>query len=80
MYQKRPVVVEAAGPVTRDNAAGIADWCGGSASRALDTVAIPTLEGTMVARLGDYVVRGVQGEFYPCKPDIFTQTYDPVAA
>lgn len=37
---------------------------------------IVTLEGTMVASVGDYVIRGVKGEFYPCKPDIFEQTYE----
>jgi len=39
---------------------------------------IPTLEGTMRADVGDYIIRGVQGEFYPCKPDIFEATYEPV--
>lgn len=39
---------------------------------------IPTLEGMMAASPGDWIVRGVQGEFYPCKPDIFDQTYEAV--
>lgn len=39
---------------------------------------IPTLEGTMNARPGDWIIRGVRGELYPCKPDIFEQTYDKV--
>lgn len=39
---------------------------------------IPTLEGTMTANPGDWIIRGVQGEFYPCKPDIFEATYEPV--
>jgi len=39
---------------------------------------VPTLEGTMMARLDDWLVRGVQGEFYPCKPDIFAATYEVV--
>ena len=39
---------------------------------------IHTLEGTMTASVGDYIIKGVQGEFYPCKPDIFEQTYDEV--
>lgn len=39
---------------------------------------IPTLEGDMRADLGDWIIRGVQGEFYPCKPDIFEQTYEAV--
>jgi hypothetical protein len=38
---------------------------------------IPTLEGIMLARQGDFVIRGVQGELYPCKPDIFAKTYEP---
>jgi len=38
---------------------------------------IRTLEGDMKADLGDYIIKGVNGEFYPCKPDIFAKTYDP---
>jgi len=41
---------------------------------------IDTLEGTMYASPSDWIIRGVQGEFYPCKPDIFAATYEPVAA
>ncbi len=39
---------------------------------------IKTLEGTMVARTGDYIIRGVNGEIYPCKPDIFEKTYEAI--
>lgn len=39
---------------------------------------IRTLEGTMQANLGDWIIKGVKGEFYPCKPDIFEATYEPV--
>lgn len=45
---------------------------------ALGTLDIPTLEGTMTASPGDWIIKGVQGEFYPCKPDIFETTYVPV--
>ncbi len=41
---------------------------------------IATMEGVMQAKPGDWVIRGVQGEFYPCKPDIFELTYEPVPA
>lgn len=41
---------------------------------------IETLEGTMTARPGDFVIKGVNGEFYPCKPDIFLKTYEPTDA
>lgn len=40
--------------------------------------AIKTLEGEMRANLGDWIIKGVKGEFYPCKPDIFAATYEPV--
>ena len=39
---------------------------------------IKTLEGTMRVDLGDWIIRGIAGEFYPCKPDIFAATYEPV--
>jgi hypothetical protein len=40
-------------------------------------VTLPTAEGAMIARHGDWIIRGVQGEVYPCKPDIFAATYEP---
>jgi hypothetical protein len=39
---------------------------------------IPTLEGNMKVSIGDYIIKGVNGEFYPCKPDIFEKTYEQV--
>lgn len=44
----------------------------------LGVLDIPTLEGTMTAQIGDWIIRGVRGELYPCKPDIFEATYDKV--
>lgn len=41
-------------------------------------MAIKTLEGKHVASVGDYIIKGIKGEFYPCKPDIFEQTYSEV--
>ena len=41
-------------------------------------VGISTLEGVMTATIGDWIIKGVQGEFYPCKPDIFEKTYELV--
>ena len=43
---------------------------------ALGTLDIPTLEGTMTANPGDWIIKGVKGEYYPCKPDIFEATYE----
>lgn len=42
------------------------------------TLVIPTLEGAMLANEGDWIIRGVKGELYPCKSDIFELTYEPV--
>ena len=39
-------------------------------------ILIPTLEGTMTANIGDWIIKGINGEIYPCKPDIFAKTYD----
>lgn len=86
-YRKKPVEVVAVefkgGP---DAALEIIEWirdCGGRASYEtvdMDTIhgmlAIHTLEGRMYATPGDYIIQGVQGEFYPCKPHIFQQTYE----
>lgn len=44
-----------------------------------DGLIIKTLEGDMKASIGDWIIKGVQGEFYPCKPDIFEKTYEKVA-
>lgn len=57
-----------------------AEFIGEAAVTAMQTasLAINTLEGLMKVSPGDYVIRGVKGEFYPCKPDIFAATYEPV--
>lgn len=43
-----------------------------------DSLYIETLEGTMKASKDDYIIRGLKGEYYPCKPDIFNQKYEPI--
>jgi hypothetical protein len=63
----------------------LALWCGGVArimdqaeeDGVMEGIYIPTLEGEMRADPGDWIICGVQGEFYPCKPDIFAATYEP---
>lgn len=50
----------------------------GADVNANGTLAIHTLEGVMIANLGDFIIRGVSGEIYPCKPDIFAKTYEKV--
>lgn len=86
-YRKKPVVVEAMRLTERD-ARDVAAWCdgqvrilveqkfGGDTREFITGLEIVTLEGVMTANLGDYVIRGVQGEFYPCKREIFEATYE----
>lgn len=78
LYRKKPVVIEAR-LLTALSAAEIAEWCGGSVLKNeydATYIEIYTLEGVMRASLDDYVIKGVNGEFYPCKPDIFEKTYE----
>ena len=76
-YRKKPVVIEAV-QLTIDNGDDVVDWIKDRHSqRYLDgQVWIETLEGIMKARVGDWIIRGVKGEFYPCKSDIFEMTYE----
>lgn len=89
-FRKKPVVIEA----VQFNGFEGTDWqhlpedlsifskdisameCVGNKTIALS---IKTWEGTMTASMGDWIIRGVKGEAYPCKPDIFEQTYEKVA-
>ena len=81
LYRKKPVVIEARRLQTR-TATSIAQWCGGStyneAPGGCPDILIDTLEGTMEAKRGDWVIKGVANEFYPVKPDIFDRTYEKV--
>lgn len=90
-YRKKPVVVEAI-QWTGSNLEEIRNFVGSdlieeyveffdikrTLNKMLVDIAIDTLEGTMRVDYGDYIIKGVQGEFYPCKPDIFEQTYEEV--
>ncbi len=49
-----------------------------TAERLMEPMVIKTIEGDMQANLGDWLIKGVRGEYYPCKDDIFRQTYEPV--
>src|SRR5690348_7855569 len=75
-YRKKPVVIEAMGPLTAENMKAVSTWCGGTAGST--GLRVATLEGEMIAFIGDYVICGVAGEFYPCKPQIFEATYELV--
>lgn len=84
-FRKKPVVVEAVqwnGANTGDIEAfmGLApgELEAGGFALGNPWLMIPTLESPHEARRGDWIIRGVQGEFYPCKPDIFAETYEAV--
>lgn len=88
-YRKKPVEIEAM-LYDGTNAADVVGWIrhhggetivrGGPTGGSRDAqIGVRTLEGTMWASPGDYIIRGVRGEFYPCKPDIFEATYEEVA-
>jgi hypothetical protein len=86
-FRKKPVVIEAH-EFTLESAPGIEGWANGSIALRWDGrvdppapyLAVQTLEGSMRAGLGDWIIRGVKGEFYPCKPDVFEQTYELAVA
>lgn len=78
-YRKKPVVIEAI--QYTDNDYGTLAAIGSMGLKPIfkdNNFIIPTLEGDHVASIGDYIIKGVNGEFYPCKPDIFEKTYEMV--
>ena len=91
-YRKKPVCIEAVQwNGTAENASVIINWILSSGSRSAryhspdersdlsydsPKIEIDTLEGSITASPQDYIIQGVQGEFYPCKPDIFEATYE----
>ena len=82
-FRKKPVVIEAM-QFTGENHDEILGWAtrfrlDDPVKRSVTGIYVDTLEGAMAVSVGDWVIRGVAGEFYPCKPDIFEQTYEPVA-
>lgn len=93
-YRKKPVVVEAfqwtgdehqkedpewiVDAIKRGDAWFCVDPFDRSHPPTITHMAIKTLEGVMEARFDDYIIQGIKGEIYPCKPDIFEATYEPV--
>ena len=75
-FTKKPITIEAR-QYTRNGleAEEVSEWCGGVQTD--DGCIIYTLEGDHLASYGDWVIKGVKGEFYPCKPEIFEATYNP---
>lgn len=92
-YRKKPVVIEAMrwmGNNTREVALWVDPdleplampedwWISQRHDGEIASLVIPTLEGDHHAQVGDWIIRGVAGEYYPCKPEIFEKTYEAVA-
>lgn len=82
MYRKKSIIVDAwlfdgtrdsVREVLDDNSVQFIDRTPHGASSQLDII---TLEGTMTANVGEWIIKGIKGELYPCKPDIFEATYE----
>ncbi len=86
-YRKKPVTIEAV-QWTGKNPSEITTFCNADGIVAVfhkavrdnypERLVLQTLEGPMFASVGDYIIKGVNGEFYPCKPEIFEKTYEVV--
>ena len=84
-YRKKPGVIEAV-QLKDESIIEIINWTTDYINIEIDTdendniigIIIPTLEGAMKASMNDYIIKGIQGEFYPCKPSVFEQTYELV--
>jgi hypothetical protein len=85
-FRKKPLVIEAM-QLTRSFADIVVEWIGKENIVAYNLgefreddcfVEVRTLEGNITGREGDWIIKGINGEFYPCKPDIFEKTYEAV--
>ncbi|WP_297478353.1 hypothetical protein [Ferrovum sp.] len=82
-FRKKPVIIEAR-QLTNRNVVELVDWIDeavdewhASENEDYSYILIKTLEGNLKAKINDWIIQGVKGEFYPCKPDIFEATYEP---
>ena len=86
IFRKKPVEIEARQYLNDASSYELLHWINTNQNKngkpfatwQNDTLTVPTLEGEHVASVGDWIIKGVAGEFYPCKPDIFAETYDAV--
>lgn len=81
-YRKLPVEIDATvWDCSEEKLIIIQAWAGDKIVTVDDKgfLLIETLEGSMIGNVGDYIIRGIKGEVYPCKPDIFKETYELVA-
>ena len=76
-YRKKPVVIDAI-QWTGENTKEVLAFSEVAYELGYGVIMIPTLEGNMLCKVGDWVIRGIAGEYYPCKPEIFEQIYEEV--
>lgn len=84
-FRKKPVTIEARrfDQESLTDQETLAIWCRGKLAGTYlpydqRVILIPTLEGEMETSWGDWIIKGIKGEFYPCKPDIFEMTYEAI--
>ena len=77
-YRKKPVIIEAIQYLSDDVVEDVIKFTHGQAYKFKGGIEIPTLEGNHLASIGDFIIKGIKGEFYPCKPDIFNASYEEV--
>lgn len=75
-YRKKPIVIEAIQYL--NNPIECINFTERKAFRIVECLVIPTLEGEFEVRKNDWIIKGIRNEFYPCKPDIFEETYEEV--
>lgn len=80
-YRKKPIIIQAV-QWKGNNFKELLNFCGSDrvkmSTKHPGSLEIETMEGVMLAAPGDYIIKGVKGEFYPCKPDVFSETYDEI--
>lgn len=79
-FRKKPVVIEAMlfHGMNMENFDKLEAFVGGDCGTQNGELVIATLEGPLHASPGDWIIKGIKGEFYPCKPDVFDATYELV--
>lgn len=78
-YRKKPVIIDAVRYVGEENTSECMLFCDVMEyDHGLGEFTIQTLEGLMIMNKGDYIIKGIAGEFYPCKPEIFEESYELV--
>lgn len=81
-YRKKSIVIEAI-QYTGDNYKEVCEFVGSELKTPLimrepGELIVETLEGNMITKVNDYIIKGIHGEFYPCKPDIFDKSYESI--